>query len=186
MKIPFRKQSASSRPNPEEEDIARVYCLFRDTFIRYYQTHSVDLSILEDICQDSFLILHRAIQNDAIPEGTLLIKYLFGIGRKKLYKYWYQQGIQPLAFMEEVPEYMNTDDSIEWNEEQKIVREVIRNMGKECKEILSLFILEEKKWDEVMTIMRFNSYNDAKNRKSRCHKKLLDKARDVLRKEGLI
>ena len=187
MKNPFRKQPEPSRQNSEEEDIARIYCSFQKSFIRCYQKHSVDISILEDICHDSFLKLLEKIDEGEIPKDTLLIKYLFGIGRKKLLKYWSQQGIHPLTFVEELPEYMNTNDSPEWKEEQKIVREVIHNTKDSlCKKILSLFYLEEKEWPEVMVLMNFNSYDDAKNRKSRCKNKLIAAVRDRFRKEGLM
>lgn len=186
MKNPFRKPPGTPHLNPNEKEIVRIYNSFRESFIRCFRTHSVDITLLEDICQDSFIELHEKMQQGKIPEGILLIKYLFVIGRNKLMKYFEQQKKHAITPMEEFPGYMNVDDSIEWEEEQKIVREIIHNMERICKEILSLFYLEEKKWPEIMTLMGFKSYNDAKNRKSRCHKKLMAAARDRLKKEGLM
>lgn len=180
----FRKRQEASKADPKD-DIAQAYSLFREAFFCCYQGRYVDKAVLEDICQESFIALHKAIQNGKIQEGTPLHKYLFGIGRKMLWKYIEGQAKHPQTTIDDLPAWMDTDDSSEWMEMQIITREEVNFMEKICREVLDAYYVDRKNMQEIAEEYGYKNKQIAKNRKYLCLQELKKRLKERFSKEGL-
>ena len=58
--------------------------------------------------------------------------------------------------------------------EIKLLQTAFENLGEQCKKVIQLFYYEEKKLDEILTILNYTNKDVLKSQKSRCMKQLKD------------
>ena len=70
-------------------------------------------------------------------------------------------------------EFESYDEEKE-NTEIKLLQTAFENLGEQCKKVIQLFYYEEKKLDEILTILNYTNKDVLKSQKSRCMKQLKD------------
>jgi len=186
---PFRKQSDSSQADLEKR-VDKMYLLYKKAFIYYYwKDNDIDKETLEEIYNDSFYILWKAIRNGKIKKtgDSSLKSFLFKTGWYKLLKHLEQENKKPdITTVEKYPPFMDTDDSDEWMEKQNIVREVVNQMDELCKNILSLHYWQDKKMDEIAKIRNYKNGDVVKSKNYKCKSLLEKRLKEIFRIKGLM
>jgi DNA-directed RNA polymerase specialized sigma24 family protein len=186
--------------NIESDFYKSCYRYFHETYPGVLSFKS-DIVELEDLFQDSFLILWDEIRTRKIHvRDNLLCRfdtsgesrrmtaslktYLMSIAKYKNFEVLREADIyvdekaltQDIAFEEEAP-----GRSIE-----DIVSLMVNAMPLRCKEILTLFYYEEKTLDEILSIRKENVSKDGlKSSKSKCLTKLKEQIATELSKYQL-
>lgn len=179
----------SSSLSEAQLEITRLFELYKPSFIAYLlKNHALDEDTVEDIYQESFIILYKHIQTGKLKElkTATLKSYLFGIGKNKALAHFERRKKQDQVNITELSVFLDTNDSEEWIAKQETVRKVVQEMGDPCKQVLSLYYWEQKKMQEIAEIMKYKNSQVAKNKKHNCAQKLKTTLIQIFRKEGLI
>lgn len=178
----------NSDSNVESIFYKDCYRYFREKFIKVLP-YSSDFAGLDDLFQDSFLLLWDEIQTKKIhirdnhlcrfdKNGVSkrmtasLQTYLMSIVKYKNFEMvreseLYVENYEGEATFEEEPPELCVDD---------VVSLTVNSLPQRCKEILTLFYYERKSLDEILLIRRENTSKDGlKSGKSKCLAKLKEK-----------
>ncbi len=128
----------------------------------------------EDIFQDALLVLYKLAKRGSLAEDTNVEAYLFAICKNL----WFQQlrkrkemvpieDPQLKIKVAEVPLFRMMKE-----EEQKELKNLIGQLGANCKKVLINFYYKRMRMREIATQMGYSSEQVAKNQKSQCMKKL--------------
>ena len=123
-KIILSEIMPSKSSSDSANEVLRVFHLYKKQFISYMlKNHSIDEETLEDIYQESFLVLYQDIRSGKLQDVKLtsLKSYLFRVGINKTLKYFEQQRKSPMTNIDELPELMDTNDFVEWEKKQEVV-----------------------------------------------------------------
>ena len=99
--------------------------------------------------------------------------YLFGIGKLMIFQKLKKEGKTiPLEDAEkiELPEDAYSEE--ESNLQIKMLQVGFKKLGEQCQKVLRLFYYEEKKLDEIQTLLSYTNKDVLKSQKSRCLKQL--------------
>ena len=102
-----------------------------------------------------------------------LSTYLFGIGKFMIFQKLRKDGKTiPMESFEKTE--MTYDDYTEEETDLqiKLLQKGLNKLGDQCKKVLELFYYEEKKLDEIQSILGYTNKDVLKSQKSRCLKQL--------------
>lgn len=126
----------------------------------------------KDIFQDGLITLINNLNKGSFKGNSTIKSYLFAICKN----IWFQHLRKNKKFKQtELTDIEATDDLIEKNEiEEKydLVKKKFRKLGDECQKILIEFYYQNKSMKELQQSFNLGSAQAAKNKKSRCLKKL--------------
>lgn len=172
--LDFLKDIFKTKNNPE---ITNLYNLYWEEFRNYIKkSFTVDDNIIYDVYQESFIALYENIKEGKISQLTGTLKtYLFGIGRNTMNKYY--QKNKRMTFSETLDIYSFEDDQsdVEWLKKKHIIWKTVNEMEEPCATILSLCYWERKSMSEIAEKMNYLNAQNARNKKSKCQKMLIDK-----------
>jgi len=202
MKVQMTERYLKSDDNQDKEDdilshfhtregmeVSKLYDTYRSLFVKYAVKYfSTDLSVIEDIYQESFLTLYKNIINGKITTlKCSLSTYLFAIGKIKLLNYekgkkkYYEVDLNDHLLKTEI----ETEGS-DWNKKQEIVYQMVREMPDPCRRVLSLYYWNRKSMREIALEMNYKNEQIAKNRKHFCLKSFKEKLIEKFNEEELI
>lgn len=160
----------------DEKAIKKVYEDNKNGFLIFANRYGLDKDELTDVYQDAVIALLENAKKGKIDDlKSSLTTYLFGIGKfmifqrlKKNNKTIPSDDIENLEF--EYEDY--SEDEI--NLQIVALREGLKKLGEQCQKVLTLFYYEEKKLDEIQTLLGYTNKDVLKSQKSRCLKQLKD------------
>lgn len=160
----------------DEKTIRKIYEDNKNGFLLFASRYPLDKEELIDIYQDAMIALIENAKKGKIDElKSSLTTYLFGIGKfmifqrlKKNKKTITSDEIENFEF--EYDDY--SEDEI--NLQLVSLRDSLKKLGEQCLKILMLFYYEEKKLDEIQSLLGYTNKDVLKSQKSRCLKQLKD------------
>lgn len=160
----------------DDQAIQKVYEENRNGFILFASRYNLEREDIIDIYQDAVIVFIENIQRGKIEDFTSSVStYLFGIGKLMIFQKAKQKG--RLIHHEDLEKFELEDhlpDENEKNERVRLLQEGFKKLGNPCRHILGLFYYEEKKLEEIQTLLGYSSKNVLKTQKSRCLKQLKD------------
>ncbi len=160
----------------DEKTIRKIYEDNKNGFLLFASRYPLDKEELIDIYQDAMIALIENAKKGKIDElKSSLTTYLFGIGKfmvfqrlKKNKKTITSDEIENFEF--EYDDY--SEDEI--NLQLVSLRDSLKKLGEQCLKVLTLFYYEEKKLDEIQSLLGYTNKDVLKSQKSRCLKQLKD------------
>ena len=157
--------------------LEKIYNEYRNAFLQFAKKYDLDHDILIDIYQDAFIALREHAINGKLDAIKSSVKtYLFSIGKYMIYDQIKKQ--KKTVSYENSVDYKETSDAPEIFEEpqlsaeQRLLQKHFKDLGKRCKEMLTLFYYRGLTIDEITENLGYESKNVVKSQKSRCLKSL--------------
>jgi RNA polymerase sigma factor (sigma-70 family) len=152
--------------------LERIYKSHRGGFLLFASRYNLPQEDILDVYQDAFVALIENAEKGKLDHLNAEIKtYLFSIGK---YMIFGKLKKNKTDFIETA----TLPDGIEWPEiednHSKIgeLELALNKLGEQCYKILRLFYYEEKKLDEIMELLPYQSKDVLKSQKARCLKHL--------------
>ncbi|MEM9820564.1 MAG: sigma-70 family RNA polymerase sigma factor [Bacteroidota bacterium] len=127
-----------------------------------------------DVFQDGLVILYKLALQGKIDQDTKVEGYLYSICRN-LWLKELKKKKRTTSLTEEMQAIPVEDLSIKYyiSGEQKVLFEkLLSQLGDDCYQLLTHFYFEKRRMKEIVELMDFSSEQVAKNKKSKCMKKL--------------
>jgi RNA polymerase sigma factor, sigma-70 family len=161
--------------NDQEVNEAFKY-LFRNYFpsIRnYITTNHGTIDDAEDIFQDGLIVLYKKVRDENFELTSALKTYVYSICKyiwfnrvRKKKEVELEEGTDfPLPDQDQLTMLIKTEAG-------ELIADLFGELGEECKNLLTLFYYERRKMKDIAQQLSLASEQVAKNRKSRCLKKL--------------
>lgn len=168
----------------DDRTIRELYLNQKKGFFLFAKRYKLDDDEILDIYQDAIIALCDNAKRGKIDhlQGEVST-YLFAIGKFMIYKKIKLQN-KTISMSEYDPDEVS-GFSLEDEEDHPqlhMMGESLKKLGEQCQRVLYLFYYEEKKLDEIQTILSYSSKDVLKAQKSRCLKQL----REIIqgRKDG--
>lgn len=150
-----------------------AYLVNRDfTSVKIYvQKNSGSEDDAKDIFQDGLIALLKNLQQGEYKSSSTIKSYLFAICKNT----WLQQLRKMKKNQELLPEISEEngiEEKLALEERYKLMKQKFSLLGEECQKILIQFYYDKKSMKELQEIYNLSSEQAAKNKKSRCLKKL--------------
>lgn len=152
--------------------LERIYTSYRSGFLMFASKYNLPQEDILDVYQDAFVALIENAEKGKLDGLNAELKtYLFSIGK---YMIFGKLRKNKTDFVE----IKTLPDGLEWPEidgsDQQIGRleNSLKKLGDQCYKILQLFYFEEKKLDEIMELLPYQSKDVLKSQKARCLKHL--------------
>ncbi|MEN9487951.1 MAG: hypothetical protein RL494_216 [Bacteroidota bacterium] len=158
----------------DEKIIRAFYNENKNGFILFAKRYNLNNDDLIDIYQDAIIALIENAKKGKIDDlKSSVTTYLYGIGKfmifQKLKKESKTVSIDDFEKIEMVYDDYSED---EINLQVKMLQKGLNKLGDQCKKVLELFYYEEKKLDEIQSILGYTNKDVLKSQKSRCLKQL--------------
>jgi RNA polymerase sigma factor (sigma-70 family) len=163
----------------KESDNKIIKSLYEDNrkkFIAFASQYSLDSDQILDIYQDAIIALCENAKKGKLDNlQSSISTYLFSIGKFMIF-----QLLKKDKKMHVVEDFNLVDYEFESYDEEKddteikLLQTAFENLGEQCKKVIQLFYYEEKKLDEILTILNYTNKDVLKSQKSRCMKQLKD------------
>ena len=158
--------------------IKELYKTNRDSFLSFAKRYNLAEMDCVDIYQEAFISLRKhAISGKLYEVESTLKTYLFGIGKHLIYKKLKEYSLK-VNFDAETSYVNNAYDEIEIDtenkltEEQQILRYYFKQLGKSCRQMLTLSFYRGLTNDEIANLEGYDSEAVVRSQKSRCLKTL--------------
>lgn len=165
------------RSDSEAEVNRIMHYLYRrmyQTVQRFILRNKGNESEVPDIFQDGLIALYKLALRGKIDNETNIEGYLFSICRNL----WLKE-LKKKKRTTELPndiEAIPVEDVAIKNyiskDQQELFDKLLSQLGKDCHQLLNYFYYDRKRIKEIVDLMGFSSEQVAKNKKSKCMKKL--------------
>jgi len=154
----------------------QLYQTYREEFIHWtrWKFNCKEADSI-DVFQETMIAFYENVVNDKIVEFQSSVKtYLFAIGRNILLKRFRDEKGQTeeLEVLTNVADTLQIEDSINLNERQKAIAELLDKLGEPCKTLLQLFYYQKFSTESIAKTMQYKNESVVKNQKVRCIKRL--------------
>ncbi|NHN24270.1 sigma-70 family RNA polymerase sigma factor [Flavobacterium jejuense] len=150
--------------------IKKIYLDNKLSFFKLANRYSIPNEVALDIYQDSIVALVENARKNSIDDLKSSINtYFIGIGKFMIFNYLKTKKTVDLSEFENtvITESYTTEDNT-LNEREIALKKAYENLGEQCQKILSLFYFENKKLEEIQTILNYENKDVLKSQKSRC------------------
>lgn len=161
----------------DDSTLEKIYLDNRVNFIKFARKYNVDKHKALDIYQDAIIILREnAIEGKIHNLKSNITTYLFAIGKYHLFQEHRKNSkvdFDNEIVLEEEITYLDVnlfDKNL--TNQQKLLNMHLPNLGKRCREILTLFYYEGYTLDEITEILDYSNKKVLKSQKSRCLKQI--------------
>lgn len=125
-----------------------------------------------DIYQDAIVALIENAEKGKLDGLSAELKtYLFSIGKYMIFAK-IRKRKSDFTEIETLPEAIEWPEIEEKNDQISQLESSLKKLGEQCYKILKLFYYEEKKLDEIMKMLPYQSKDVLKSQKARCLKQL--------------
>lgn len=162
----------------DELVLNKLYKSYKHSFIIFARKYSMESPDLDDIFQESFIILrNHALSGKLFEVKSSMKTYLFGISKNLIFKKL-KQNNQTINFSEKREiEKIETIDSIDLPENdltdnQKVVRYFFNRLGEKCRDVLTLSFYRGLTNEEIACYRKYENEAVVRSQKSRCLKNL--------------
>lgn len=155
--------------NNNQDAIKKLYLNNKLAFFKLANRYKINNHDALDIYQDSVVALIENAQKGNIDNLKSSVNtYLLGICKNKIYSYLKNNKT---IFVEDFD--LNLNDTyitteVNLNDNEKRLKQAYETLGEQCQKILKLFYFENKKLDEIKTLLNYETKDVLKSQKSRC------------------
>jgi len=158
----------------DEKTIRAFYNDNKNGFILFAKRYNLSNDILTDVYQDAMIALIENAKKGKIDDlKSSVTTYLYGIGKFMIFQKLKKDGktvaIDDLEKMEIIYDEYSEEET---NLQVKMLQTAFQKLGEQCRKVLQLFYYEEKKLDEIQTLLGYTNKDVLKSQKSRCLKQL--------------
>lgn len=164
----------SSSKRVEDEALMFLYNQHYRTIQKYVKANSGSDADVDDLFQDAVFIFYEQIRKNTFTLNCGIGTYLFSIGKNLWIKKLRKRG-RMVALSEAEKLHTTVENSLDQlikDEQIQQIANYLDRMGSGCKEILKYYYYDRLKMKEITRIMNFKNEQVAKNKKSRCMRKL--------------
>ncbi len=158
----------------DEETLKEVYLTNKKPFFLFASRYQLNNDDLLDTYQDAIIALYENAKKGKIDDlKSNVATYLFAIGKFMIFKRF--KNKKDIIALDEVDISQIDWEEIEENNEEtqlNLLKNAIIKLGEQCQNVLRLFYFEEKKLDEIQSILSYSNKDVLKAQKSRCLKQL--------------
>lgn len=162
----------------------------QDRVFRYFYQHyygmienfilknSGEASDVADIFQEAIIVFFNQSKEKGFTIASSIKTYFYAICRNRwLMKLRAAKKERPILNMEHIEvEVSDTAfETLEQTEKKQLIVKLLRELGKECKQIIELYYYRKMKMVDIQSVFNYASEQVAKNKKSRCMKQLRTK-----------
>lgn len=158
--------------NNDEALLKKIYLDNKLSFFKIANQFQLPEDVVLDIYQDSMVALIENVRKNKIDNLQSSINtYFIGIGKFMIYNHL--KFVKKIRLEDSNALEMNDDDYFTTNEDALNTKEIAlkkayETLGEQCQQILNLFYFENKKLDEIQTILKYDNKDVLKSQKSRC------------------
>ena len=173
-----------------EQAISQLYERYRKEFFLWIKNkyQCTDEEAL-DAYQESVLVMYNNIKKGKLTKFTSTIKtYLFAIGRNVILynRRKFQRERSSITDKENsIVDSASVQVDLQVSERQKILIEVLNDMGNPCKSLIMLYYTENLPFKEIAKRLSYKSETVARMQKMRCLKKMRKVVKEAYSKEDL-
>lgn len=158
--------------NNDEALLKKIYLENKLSFFKIVNQYQIPEDIALDIYQDCMVALIENARRNMIDNLQSNINtYFIGIGKFMIYNHLKSLRKYNLQDIESIDlnNYENyTTEDYALNDKELALKKAYETLGDQCKQILNLFYFENKKLDEIQTILNYENKDVLKSQKSRC------------------
>jgi len=172
----------------KESEVIKLYELYRDEFFNWSRkTFSLSDEELADVFQETVIAFYYNIKEEKLNNLSSSVKtYLFAIGKNQILKKLEKNS--RLHVTDELPdvEGLNIgEDLYEASERQKVISQLIDDMGEPCKSILRMFYFQRFTMDAIAENLGYKNEHVVKSQKLRCFNQLKEKTKRLFAVEDI-
>jgi RNA polymerase sigma factor (sigma-70 family) len=162
----------------DKKTLEKIYLENRASFINFARKFKLSDDDIVDVYQDAIIALQEKAIKGEIEKISCTVKtYLFGIGKYMLYEKSRRNNktVSNFPLEKEAYNYKEISDAFfedEPNKFQVLLQKGFAELGKKCKEVLTLFYYRGFTIDEIAEKLNYNNKNVVKSQKSRCIKQI--------------
>ena len=162
----------------DEIILKSVYKSYKHSFFIFAKKYKLDEIELDDIYQESFIILRKqALAGKLANVQSSMKTYLFSISKNLIFNYLKQKSRKINNFKLEHLDHIENDEIIEvldeeLTPEQKILRFYFNQLGEKCKDVLTLSFYRGLTNEEIAVYRKYENEAVVRSQKSRCLKNL--------------
>lgn len=150
--------------------IKKIYLENKLSFFKLANRYAIPNEVALDIYQDSIVALVENAKKNSIDDlKSSVSTYFIGIGKFMIFNYLKSKKTVDLSEFENttiVEPYIIEDNAL--NEREIALKSAYEKLGEQCQKILSLFYFENKKLEEIQSILNYENKDVLKSQKSRC------------------
>ncbi|MFK8102010.1 MAG: RNA polymerase sigma factor [Saprospiraceae bacterium] len=157
-----------------DEAMNSLYAVMYRKVLHFILKNSGSEQDADDIFQDSLMVLYKLAKRDQLDNVTNIQSYFFSICRNLWYKALNKKQ-KTTTLTEEhhlLPEAAMQISTMLALEKSDFLDQLLKSLGESCRSVLIYYYYDRLKMKEIMKRMDFSSEQVAKNKKSRCMKKL--------------
>ena len=161
------------------KELNDLYNNHRDVFLNFGKKYGLGYDDLVDVYQEAFIALRKhAINGKLDTVKSSLRTYLFGIGKFMIFdllkakKKTTMLDTSMLSKDEHILAIDVETDVQELTIEQRLLQTHFKNLGKKCKELLTLFYSRGLTIEDIIELTNYTSSSVVRSQKSRCLKTL--------------
>lgn len=171
-----------------ESAFKQIYIENREKFINFGRRYSLSEDELVEVYQDTYIAFYDNIMSGKIKAFTNSIStYLFSIGKYLIFQKMKanKKTVNPdydlqIVRDNEVDVTILDLDNEGLTEEQQLLYSNFDDLGKQCKELLTLFYYRGYTIKDILELGNYNSENVIKSAKSRCLKTLKNRIKATI------
>lgn len=171
----------------ENKNLSLLYDKYKEFFIKFAaKNFTIDRDTIDDIYQESFVVMYEKMQQGKLPTSVSFQTYLFAVGKYKILNYLRDNHLDLSGISEDILRNNTFYEPEDWIQKQEIVYQEVCKMQEPCNRILSFYYYDRKSMKEIADFFNYENEQVAKNRKYLCIQKLKEIIMVKLKKENLI
>ena len=162
----------------DEIVLKKLYTSYKHAFLTFAKKYKLEDTELDDIFQESFIILrNHALSGKLLEVKSSMKTYLFGIAKNLIFNTLKRKN-RFITHSEEkdIPLVEITENTElqehELTSDQKIVRHFFNQLGEKCQEVLTLSFYRGLTNEEIAIHRNYENEAVVRSHKSRCLKNL--------------
>lgn len=150
--------------------IKKIYLENKLSFFKIANQYEIPNDIALDIYQDSIVaLIENARKNKIDNLQSSISTYFISIGKFMVFNYLKVKktvALNEFNAVEEMDNFSTGNDSL--NEREIALKNAYEKLGEQCQKILNLFYFENKKLEEIQSLLKYENKDVLKSQKSRC------------------
>jgi len=126
-----------------------------------------------DVYQDAVMVFYNMARDDRFEGKSSIATFIYAVSKNIWLKKMRHLGKQRTLSSVEIDKLPQEDSSKAEIDLLAIVKDVMTQMGHDCKEMLTFFYFDKLSMNEIMESFGLGSTQAAKNKKLRCVRKLM-------------
>lgn len=156
----------------DRKTLERIYTSYRSGFLLFASKYNLSQDDILDVYQDAFMaLIENAGKGKLDGINAELKTYLFSIGKYMIFARLRKNKID-FVDIETLPIGLEWTEIDENDIQLQLLENSLKKLGEQCYKILKLFYYDEKKLDEIMELLPYQSKDVLKSQKARCLKHL--------------